>query len=134
MKHFSIKKPDMKGFFEKIKHLKKEDVKAYWAMRKARRERILEERRNSRFAKKMQPVYKVMNLISPLLHFLLACVLNFGIEIVSRHSLFEAWEYMIGTPLVFLFNSFLITVTFSIVYMVRRRVFTRILQIGRAHV
>lgn len=127
MKHFSIKKPDMKGFFEKIKHLKKEDVKAYWAMRKARRERILEERRNSRFAKKMQPVYKVMNLISPLLHFLLACVLNFGIEIVSRHSLFEAWEYMIGTPLVFLFNSFLITVTFSIVYMVRRRVFTRIL-------
>lgn len=117
----------MKGFFEKIKHLKKEDVKAYWAMRKARRERILEERRNSRFAKKMQPVYKVMNLISPLLHFLLACVLNFGIEIVSRHSLFEAWEYMIGTPLVFLFNSFLITVTFSIVYMVRRRVFTRIL-------
>lgn len=116
----------MKGFTQKIKHLNKEDLREYRKNKKARRERILEERRNSAFAKKMQPVYKWMNRFSLILHYLLACVLNFVIEIISRHSVGEAWEYMIGTPKVFLFNAFLIFVTFSIVYLVRRRVFARI--------
>ena len=127
MKQIHIKKPNIRGFFQKIKNLNKEDIKASWQAKKARREHILEQRRNSKFAKKMQPVYRVMNLLSPLFHFLLACILNFLIEVVSRHSLFEAWDYMVGTPLPFLFNAFLITVTFSIVYLVRRRVFARIL-------
>lgn len=127
MKQIHIKKPNIIGFFQKIKNLNKEEIKASWQARKARREYILEQRRNSKFAKKMQPVYRIMNLLSPLFHFLLACVLNFFIEVVSRHSLFEAWDYMVGTPLPFLFNAFLITATFSIVYLVRRRVFARIL-------
>lgn len=127
MKQIHIKKPNIRGFFHKIKNLNKEDIKASWQAKKARREHILEQRRNSKFAKKMQPVYRVMNLLSPLFHFLLACILNFLIEVISRHSLFEAWDYMVGTPLPFLFNAFLITVTFSIVYLVRRRVFARIL-------
>lgn len=127
MKQIHIKKPNIRGFFQKIKNLNKEEIKASWQARKARREYILEQRRNSRFAKKMQPVYRIMNLLSPLFHFFLACVLNFFIEVVSRHSLFEAWDYMVGTPLPFLFNAFLITATFSIVYLVRRRVFARIL-------
>lgn len=116
----------MKGFTQKIRHLKKEDIKEYRKNKKARRERILEERRNSAFAKKMQPVYKWMNRLSLILHYLLACILNFVIEIISRHSIGEAWEYMTETPKVFLFNAFLIWVTFTIVYLVRRRVFTRI--------
>lgn len=127
MKHIQIKKPDIKGFFHKIKNLKKEDIKAHWKARKERRERILEQRRNSRFAKKMQPVYRFMDKFSIVFHFLLACILNFFIEVISRHSLFEAWSYMTGTPKVFLFNAFLIFSTFSIVYLVRRRVFARIL-------
>lgn len=127
MKQFHIKKPDVKGFFQKVRNLKKDDIKAYWKARKERRARILEERRNSAFAKKMQPVYRWMNRVSLVFHFLLACVLNFLIEVISRHSLFGAWEYMTGTPLVFLFNAFLIFATFSVVYLVRRRVFARIL-------
>lgn len=127
MKQIHVKKPDVKGFFQKIKNLKKGDIKAYWKARKERRRRILEERRNSAFAKKMQPVYRLMNRFSLVFHYLLACVLNFLIEIISRHSLFDAWEYMTGTPLVFLFNAFLIFATFSVVYLVRRRVFARIL-------
>ena len=127
MKHIQIKKPDIKGFFHKIKNLKKEDIKAHWEERKERRDRILEQRRNSKFAKKMQPVYRFMDRISLILHFLLACVLNLLIEVISRHSLFEAWDYMVGAPKVFLFNAFLIFATFSIVYLVRRRVFARIL-------
>ena len=127
MKRIQIKRPDIKGFFTKIRNLKKEDIKRHFKEKRERRERILEERRNSRFARRMQPVYKWMNRLSLPLHFLLACVINFLIEIVSRLSLFEAWDYMVGTPLVFLYNAFMIFETFSIVYLVRRRVFARIL-------
>ena len=127
MKRIHIKKPDIKGFFTKVKNLKPEDIKRHYQEKKARRQRILEQRRNSKFAKKMQPVYKWMNRFSLVLHYLLACVLNFLIEVISRHSFFEAWSYMTGTPLVFLFNAFLIFATFMIVYLFRRRVFVRIL-------
>lgn len=34
---------------------------------------------------------------------------------------------MVETPKVFLYNSFLIFITFSVVYLVRRRIFARIL-------
>ena len=127
MKRIHIRKPDIKGFFTKVRNLKKEDIKRHFKEKKERRQRILEERRNSKFAKKMQPVYKWMNRLSLPLHFLLACVINFLIETISRLSPFEAWDYMTGTPLVFLYNSFMIFATFSIVYLVRRRVFARIL-------
>lgn len=120
-------KPDIKGMWSKVRNLKKEDVKEYLHQRKVRREMILEKRRNSAFAKKMQPVYRFMNRISILMHALLACVINFFIEVISRHSFIEAWDYMTGSPWVFLYNAFLIFITFSIVYLVRRRVFARII-------
>ena len=127
MKRIHIRKPDIKGFFVKIKNLKREDIKRHFQEKKERRRRILEERRSSSRAKKMQPVYKWMNRLSLPLHFLLACVINFLIELISRLSFFEAWNYMVGTPLVFLYNAFLIFATFSIIYLMRRRVFARIL-------
>lgn len=127
MKHIQIRKPYIKVFFYKIKNLNKEDIKAHREARKKRRQLALERRRNSAFAKKMRPVYSFMNKIALILHFLLAAVLNFSIEVISRHSLLSAWNYMAGTPKVFLFNTFLIFSTFSIVFLVRRRVFARIL-------
>lgn len=127
MKKIHFKKPDIKGKIQKLRNLKKEDIKAYWKARKERRIRILEERRNSAFAKKMQPVWKIMNRLSLLLHALLACVINFAIEAISRHSVFEALNYMTETPVVFLYNAFMIFVTFSVVYLFRRRVFARII-------
>ena len=127
MKKIHIKKPNIKGRFEKIKQLNREDIKAYWKARKERRERILEERRNSRFAKKMKPVWKIMNQFSLVFHVLLACLINFAIEAFSRHSAFEAWGYMTDTPLVFLYNAFMIFLTFSVVYLFKRRVFVRII-------
>ena len=57
MKRIHIRKPDIKGFFTKVRNLKKEDIKRHFKEKKERRQRILEERRNSKFAKKMQPVY-----------------------------------------------------------------------------
>ncbi len=117
MKKFHFKKPDLKGSLEKLKNLKKEDIKEWRRARKARREEILEARKNSRFSKKMQPVYKRMNQFSVPLQYLLACVLNFFMEVISRHSFAEGWKYMTGSPKVFLFNAFLIAATFSIVYL-----------------
>ena len=127
MKKLQLKKPDIKGKIRKIKNLKKEDVIAYWKGRHERRERILEARRNSAFAKKMQPVYAFMNRFSLIFHALLACIINFVIEAISRHSVVAAWTYMTGTPLVFLYNAFMIFVTFSIVYLFKRRIFVRMI-------
>ena len=127
MKKLQLKKPDIKGKIRKIKNLKKEDVIAYWKGRHERRERILEARRNSAFAKKMQPVYAFMNRFSLIFHALLACIINFVIEAISRHSVVAAWDYMTGTPLVFLYNAFMIFVTFSMVYLFKRRIFVRMI-------
>ncbi len=127
MKRIHIKKPDIKGFFFKVRNLKPSDIRIWFRERKERRQRILEARRNSPFAKKMQPVYAWMNIFSLPLQFVLSCIINFFIEVISRHSLFAAWDYMVETPLVFLYNAFLIFATFMLVYLVRRRVFARIL-------
>lgn len=127
MKKLQLKKPDIKGKIRKIKNLKKEDVIAYWKGRHERRERILEARRNSAFAKKMQPVYAFMNRFSLIFHALLACIINFVIEAISRHSVVAAWDYMTGTQMVFLYNAFMIFVTFSIVYLFKRRIFVRMI-------
>lgn len=127
MKKLQLKKPNIKGKIRKIKNLKKEDVIAYWKGRHERRERILEARRNSAFAKKMQPVYAFMNRFSLIFHALLACIINFVIEAISRHSVVAAWDYMTGTPMVFLYNAFMIFVTFSIVYLFKRRIFVRMI-------
>lgn len=127
MKRIRIKRPDVKGTYQRLKNLKKEDVAGYWRARKERRQRILEERKNSAFARKMQPVYKWMNRLSLLFHALLSCLINFAIEAISRHSAVRAWEYMTETPLVFLYNAFMIFMTFTIVYLFKRRVFVRII-------
>ena len=127
MKKIHFKKPDIKGKIERLRHLSREDFKNNSKKRKERRQRILEERKNSAFSKKMAPVYKWMNIFSIPLHAVWAMVINLIIESISRHSVFAAWNYMVETPLVFLYNSFMIFVTFSIVYLFRRRVFTRIL-------
>ena len=107
--------------------ISKEDIKQYFQQRKQRRQEILEKRRNSAFARKMAPIYMWMNRFSLVLHFLLACVLNFVIEAISRHSAGPAWDYMVMSPWAFLFNAYMIFITFLLVYLVRRRVFLRII-------
>ena len=64
MKKIHIKKPDIKGAFHKLKNLKTEDVKAAWRQVESGGPRIIEERRNSAFARKMKPVYAFMNRFS----------------------------------------------------------------------
>ena len=70
---------------------------------------------------------KVWSRFSLPLQALWCCVLYFGIEWMSRHSLWAAWDFMTGKPLVFLYNAGMIFVTMLIVYLFRRRAFLRVL-------
>ena len=65
--------------------------------------------------------------VTLLLQWLAVCVLYFIIEWISRHSFREAWAYMTGSPLVFLYNAALIFTTTLVVFLVRRRFFMRCL-------
>ena len=70
-------------------------------------------------------VIRICNLLSVPLQFLGCCVLYLVIEALSRHSLREAWQYMTGSPLIFLYNAFLIFTTSLVVYLFKHRILAR---------
>lgn len=53
----------------------------------------------------------------------LALVMNLFIETMARHSLIESFRFFVESPAVFLFNSFIIFATYSIVLLFRRKIF-----------
>ena len=58
------------------------------------------------------------------LKFLLApLIINFIIELCSRRNLSDTFKYILGSPLVFLYNSLIILATLSIVLLFKRRTF-----------
>lgn len=72
-------------------------------------------------------VCRVCNTISVPLQALGCCILYFIIEAISRHSIMEAWTFMTGKPVVFLYNSLLLFTSSVIVYLFRRRALLRII-------
>lgn len=70
---------------------------------------------------------KFFQNISLLIHIVGSTIVYFLIEVFSRHSVLEAWNYMIEKPLVFAYNTALIFTTTLIAYLFRRRCFFRIL-------
>ncbi len=74
----------------------------------------------------MQKTAVIMNRYSLFFHALWAMFLELFIEGFSRHSFIEGWQFAVGSPWVFLYNSLLIFMTFMIVYLFRRRFFVRI--------
>ncbi len=85
------------------------------------------ERKSGVSDERKRLAYEFMNRFSLIFHAVLACLLNFTIEAISRHSLIQAWMYLTETPLVFLYNACMIFITFIPVYLFRRRVFARII-------
>ena len=125
MGKIKFKKPDIKGCFGKLKSLKWADMKnGIRAMKKRQAEKEAAYR-NSRFAQKMQKLYPYMNRYSLILHGIWAIAINFLIEAMSRHSVVAAISYSRVSTKAFLYNAFMIFVTFSIVYLCKRRVFAR---------
>ena len=72
------------------------------------------------------PKVQFMNKFSLLFHGLLACILVFTIECVSRHSFTSAVSFCISSPLTFLYNALLIFATLLIVYLFKHRALVRI--------
>lgn len=72
-------------------------------------------------------VIRVCNWFSVPLQFLGCCVLYLIIEALSRHSLGMAWTYMVESPLIFLYNAFLIFTTSLVVYLFKRRILARMI-------
>ena len=116
-----IRKEDIKEFLKKRKEVRGQRKERRQEKRLAKQEK----RENSAFGKAMKKVYAVMNHISLLLHAVLAGVIYFAIEAISRHSPAKAWEYMTMSPMTFAFNAYMIFATLLLVYIVRRRVFFR---------
>ncbi|MEL7657971.1 MAG: sulfatase-like hydrolase/transferase, partial [Bacillota bacterium] len=58
---------------------------------------------------------------------LLSFSINFIIESVSRRSVFACLDYLVQSPMTFLYNTFLIFFTYSIAYLVKRRIFVYVM-------
>ena len=76
--------------------------------------------------KEIGKTIQVMNKYSILLHAAWSLILEFFIESFSRHSIANGFEFLAGSPLVFLYNSLLIFMTLMITYLFRRRFVIRL--------
>ena len=127
MKKIQIKKPDIKAGIHKLKKMRWSDVKAGYRNFKQFRTEKAEAFRNSAAGKKLHAVNERMNQFSLILHGVWAILINYIIEAMSRHSVMAAWEYSRISTKAFLYNAFMIFVTFSIVYLFKRRAFARVI-------
>ncbi|MBQ5590036.1 MAG: LTA synthase family protein, partial [Anaerotignum sp.] len=83
--------------------------------------------RNSAAGRKLQALSGFMNRFSLIFHGIWAIIINYIIEAMSRHSVMAAWEFSRVSTKAFLYNAFMIFVTFSIVYLFKRRAFSRLI-------
>ena len=127
MKKIQIKKPDIKAGIHKLKSLKWSDIKASNRRFREWRKEKVEAFQNSPVGKKMHQLNHRMNQFSLILHGFWAILINYIIEAMSRHSVMAAWEYSRISTKAFLYNSFMIFATFSIVYLFKRRALSRVI-------
>lgn len=71
-----------------------------------------------------------LNKYSLVFHFLLSCLLTFVIEMISRRNFLSACSFVAGHTLAYLYNAFIIFASLSLVYLIRRRAFARIIISG----
>ena len=127
MRKLRIKKPDIEAGIHKLKSLKWSDVQAFRKKLHDRRIEKEEAYRNSELKKRVDKTCQYMNKYSLLLHAVWAIIINFSIEAMSRHSVAEALHYMDFSTKAFMYNAFMIFMTFSVVYVLKRRIFARII-------
>ncbi len=57
---------------------------------------------------------------------ILAIILNYVLEVLSRHSFVKPFYFIMESPMVFLYNAFIIFVTLSLVLFAKRKIFATI--------
>lgn len=78
-------------------------------------------------SRKLDRVTAFMNRYSLLFHALLSCFLVFVIECISRRSFLSACSFIGEHTTAYLYNSFIIFASLSVVYFLRRRLLARLL-------
>jgi hypothetical protein len=68
-------------------------------------------------------IVKIIEKYSLIVYVMSAFIINFMIETISRHSFVAAYNFFFERGHVFLYNSFIIFVTLTLSYLVRKRVF-----------
>lgn len=76
--------------------------------------------------KKKERMITLFNRYSLFAHALLSMLLCFTIEVISRHSIGGAFEFLSGHTLAFTYNSFIVFASLALVYLIRQRAFGRI--------
>ncbi len=79
---------------------------------------------------KMRKAVAVFNRYSLLFHFLMACMLIFAIEVISRRSFVSAATFLGSHTLAYLYNALIIFASLSLAYLSRYRTQLRILISG----
>lgn len=69
----------------------------------------------------------ILNNYSLIWHALLSMVVVFFVELASRWSIISAFSFIGKTPLVFIYNSFIVFASLTLVYLFRRRAFARLI-------
>lgn len=72
-------------------------------------------------------VIHILNKYSFLWHGLLSMFVVFLVELASRWSIVSAFAFITKTPLTFLYNSFIIYASLTLVYLFHRRAFARVI-------
>ena len=95
--------------------------------RKERRAAREEKRKTKKWWRIWYKIREWLNRLSLVFHVVWSVIICFTIEALSRHSIAKVFQYISTSPWTFLFNTYMIFATFLIVYIVRRRVFARVI-------
>lgn len=113
----------------------KTKVKTCWAkitggVRTARDKYRAFKNRERKPHPKLDKTIAVLNRYSLLFHLLLSCFLVFVIECISRRNVISAFVFVGTHTIAYLYNSFIIFASLSLVYFLRRRLLARLLISG----
>lgn len=106
----------------------KETLHNFYTNYKSRKEkRAAREKKHLLKPEQKERLLYILNRYSLFFHYLLACLVCFFIEVISRHSFSDAFSFMFDRSLVFLYNSLIVFTSLHLVYFFRRRALMRTL-------
>ncbi|MBR4027951.1 MAG: sulfatase-like hydrolase/transferase, partial [Lachnospiraceae bacterium] len=74
-----------------------------------------------------QKIIDFLNKYSFVFHALLSCFIVFIVELISRRNLSSAMKFITQSPYAFMYNSFLVFASLALVYLFKRRAFSRLI-------
>lgn len=84
-------------------------------------------KREIEHSEKFNKTMNFLNKYSYIFHALLSCLVVFLVELASRRNLISALRFIADTPLTYIYNAFLVFASLTLVYLFRRRAFSRLI-------